>query len=162
MTVRKFVWHMRRLRAGSGGRLFAILMLYAALTLSASAYAGMPELSERLLAEGRGLAQAGNLDSARQMLERAIVAEPANALALAWLGVTHDGLGNGETAQKYYQLAMDVDPDHPRVLLLAGLGDIGAREIDQARGKLARLHVICGEDCSEAQELGAALETLNE
>ena len=139
----------------------AAWLLCAVLTGAGVSHAGMPEVSERLLADGRGLAQAGKLDSARQMLERAIVAEPANALALAWLGVTHDGLGNRETAQKYYQLAMDVDPDHPRVLLLAGLGDIGAREIERARGKLARLRAICGDECSQARELSAALDALN-
>lgn len=138
-----------------------VVLLAAAMTGPSPAYSGMGEVSEGLLADGRNLAQTGDLDGARRLLERAIVADPANALALAWLGVTHNGLGNAQAAEKYFRVAVEVDPDHPRVLYLAALADIDAGARDVARKKLQRLRVICGAECPEAVELARVLGSVD-
>lgn len=115
------------------------------------------DISQRWLASGSTQARAGNYADARKSLERALVADPGNALALAWLGMTSQKLGDAEAAQKYFRVAMEVDPDQRGVWLLAGKVDAETGDTSSAKEKLARLQRLCGGDCPEARELDQSI-----
>jgi len=128
----------------------AALML---VSFDAGAAISRQELSQRWLASGRASAEAGKHLVARKSLEKAIVADPANALALAWLGVSCQKLGDAEAAEKYFRIALEVEPDNRTVVLMAGKADLSAGEMADAKEKLARLQRLCGAACPETQEL---------
>ncbi len=133
-----------------------ILLGCAAMMLvsfDAGAAASRQELSQRWLSSGRAQTVAGNHLVARKSLEKAIVADPANALALAWLGVSCQKLGDAEAAAKYFRIALEVEPDNRTVVLMAGKADVSAGEMADAKDKLARLQRLCGAACPETQEL---------
>lgn len=124
---------------------------------AAQAATSWRDVSQRWLASGSKQAQAGDYAGARKSLERAIVADPGNALALAWLGMTSQKLGDAEAAQKYFRIAMEVDPDQRGVLLLAGKADAETGDAAKAKEKLARLQRLCGGECPEARELDQSI-----
>lgn len=135
--------------------LISLMLMALCLVAAAGATAATDwrDLSRRWQETGSKQAQAGNYAGARISLERAITADPKNALALAWLGTASQKLGDSEAAQKYFRIAMEVDPDHRGVLLLAGKADAEAGAADKAKEKLARLQRICDGDCPEARDL---------
>lgn len=153
---------MNRLKIRAAHRF--VLSCAAALALwfaaGASALAASKEghaLSQAWLANGQTLMQAGKHDAARTALERAIVADPGNALALAWLGANSQKLGDAEASAKYFRIALEVDPDNQGVLLLTGKAEVAGGEMAKAKEKLARLQRLCGMNCREARELEQAI-----
>jgi tetratricopeptide (TPR) repeat protein len=108
--------------------LSSVLAIALALTvLSASGCGGAHARMTRHFEKGQSFLAAGNLEKARVEFQNALQIAPKDADVRFEMGVVDEKLGNQREAAKFYQGAIDVNPDH--------LG---------ARAKLARLYVFSG------------------
>ena len=87
-------------------------------------------------------------------LERAIVSDPADAQAYAWLGRAYQSQGKLSPARKYYDIALTIDPLQPSALNWTGQLALVSRDYETAERNLARLERSCP-DCPETRELAA-------
>ncbi len=138
-----------------GGAVMVILLMM--LTGILHGVTAESPLSERHRARGAQLVEKGDFDAARRALELAIVADPKNARAVAWLGQAHAGLGNLAISEKYFNTALSISPDDPQILLMVGKSDIAKGETAAAQEKLRRLTVLCGATCSQTLALTRAM-----
>ncbi len=114
--------------------------------------------SERLLSEGIALVSQKRFEEATKLFEQAAVADPKNARAFAYLGYCHQQTDNEPEAQKYFGIALAINPDELNALNWGGQSDLSSEDLDSALLKLDRLSRICGEACREYQELYAAVD----
>ena len=98
----------------------------------------------------------GAYDRARDALERAIVADPANARAYAALGHLEQHLGEADLARKRFDTALSIDPNQPDALNWLGQLELTAGNRDAAAASLARLQRVCA-PCRQHEELAALL-----
>lgn len=136
-------------------RLFRGVVI-ACLLGSSHVLAAAPR-SEAWFAAGAVALRSEDYQEARQALERAIVADPKNARAYAYLGQVHQQLGALHEARKYYRIALEIDPDQVEGLSWAGQSDVALGQIDQAQEKLERLRRLCGPGCAEYRALERSL-----
>lgn len=139
-------------------RLIFGLLLLAFAGLSGAAQAA-PELAAvSIKLADKGLAEIARKDftKAQRYLEEAMVADPANAGAIAGLGQVHELKGNTSLARKYYASALTVDPVNVLALGHLGLIEAGLGKREDAADKLRRLQTLCP-TCSETAALQAAL-----
>lgn len=90
------------------------------------------------------------------LLERAIVADPANAKAFSYLGRAEQIAGRPKRSEKYFHIALDIEPNQPDALNWAGQLDLVQDKPDAARAKLDRLTRTC-RDCPQTRELARKL-----
>lgn len=133
-----------------------ILCLLGGPALGVHVLAATPR-SESWFAAGAAALRSEDYQEARQALERAIVADPKNARAYAYLGQIHQRLGDMHEARKYYRIALELDPDQIEGLSWAGQSDVALGQIERAREKLERLRRICGPRCAEYRALERSL-----
>ena len=91
-----------------------------------------------------------NEDTRRQLLEQAIVADPANAAALSALADHYIKTGKPKMARKYFRIALTVDPVD--VTALGGLLDLADGKRDEAQARLDLLKRVCP-DCRQTHDL---------
>ncbi len=141
-------------------RIFCLLALAAAIALPSGAYAVSAEYqkaSETLL--GKGLVSS-DIGRARHYFELAIVADPANAAALAALGRNYQTQKQPVIARKYLDLALGVDPGEPDALYGSAELDIADGKIADARDRLRILKMVCPA-CRQTNDLERKLDTGN-
>ena len=80
----------------------------------------------------------------------------ADADALNYLGFAHRKLGNWQESLKFYEEALELDPDHLQANEYLGELFIQTGEIGLAERQLAKLERLCGQ-CEEHRQLQAAL-----
>ncbi len=91
-------------------------------------------------------------ETRRQLLEQAIVADPANAMALSALADYYVKTGKPAVARKYFRIALTIDPVD--VEALGGLGalDLADGKRDEAEARLDLLKRVCP-DCRQTRDL---------
>ena len=89
------------------------------------------------------------IDAARQLWEQAVVANPRNATAYSYLGLAAQRAGDKDNAKKYFDLALDIDPNEVHALSWGGQADLTAADLEGAQAKLQRLSRLCGPGCAE-------------
>lgn len=138
------------------------LSLGLAMVSSASlSKPGLPEVDPRALAlgeRGAAAAAAGDYGGAIGLYETALAVDPAYAdafVALANVAMRQDLDGK---AIRLYREALQRDPNDQ--VALAGEGEaLAARgALERAREDLARLRLLCREDCSAADRLASAID----
>lgn len=139
-------------------RLIFCLLLIAIAGLPGAAQAAQEfvAVSVKLTAKGLVAIERKDLPKAQRYLEEAMVADPANAEAIAGLGQVHELTGNTPLARKYYASALTVDPVNILALGRLGLIEAGLGRRDDAADKLRRLQTLC-QTCSETAALQSAL-----
>jgi tetratricopeptide (TPR) repeat protein len=95
--------------------------------------------------------------TAIQQLERAIVAQPANADAYWRLAEAHRQSGDLRRAVKYARIALDLEPAHRGALLEEGLAWLAAGDSAQAKATLDTLGLKCKQSCPEYERLRQAV-----
>tara|TARA_R110002124_G_scaffold133955_2_gene296564 strand:- start:564 stop:989 length:426 start_codon:yes stop_codon:yes gene_type:complete len=117
----------------------------AAQATSAPMHAASLSLTTKALASS-------NEETRRQLLEQAIVADPANAAALSALADHYIKIGKPSVARKYFRIALAVDPVD--VVALSGLGtlDLADGKRDEAQARLDLLKRVCP-DCRQTHDL---------
>lgn len=132
--------------------ILAVMTIGAAQTSPAMAQSRQ-ETSQRLLAQG--LATSDRKD-ALFLLERALVADPANAAALGALGSLYRDMDKPVLARKYFRNALTVDPTNTLALIGAARLEIADGKTELASQRLKTLQVVCPA-CRETRELEAEL-----
>ncbi len=87
----------------------------------------------------QGLVKEKKFDEAIDLLERALVPDPENKLALVTLGRVYAGAGRAEDAKRTYRRALEIYPDDEEVHRLLGWILVQERRFDEAVALMAGL-----------------------
>lgn len=136
------------------------LAFLAGVSSSVSYSAQRDDLSPRaaqLLAQGRAAMQAGKIDAAVDAYEAALVIEPGSTAVLISLAEAARRQDLQGKAIHYYRDALTIDPRNLAAIAGEGaaLAEKGAR--NKAERNLAQLRSLCGDNCTEADQLAAEL-----
>ena len=134
-----------------------IVTLAAVAMLAAGAAGAATERPQANFAAGLKAMDAQDYRAAIQQLERAIVAQPANADAYWRLAEANRRIGDLRRAVKYARIALDLEPAHRGALLEEGLAWLDAGQPAQAQAALETLGAKCKQACPEFERLRQAL-----
>lgn len=154
-------WFMQNMAIGFSLGKRVILPVLAALPLlaplAAHAVPGPYEKASNMLtARGvKAVAQGDALDAV-PLLERAVVADPANARALTFLARAWQQQGKAQLARKYYDLALSIDPVEPDALNWSGQMALASGDKSAAQINRDRLGISCP-NCPQHRELADAI-----
>ncbi len=151
---------------GTRGRL-AVFGLGMALSLTAPAcvnaagvtYDNAHSVSAYLLQRGIEAFEAKKTSKAIDFLEQAVVANPKNARAFAYLGKSHESAGRRDRAVKHFETALAIDPDDLKALQWAGEAALTQDRREDAEKNLERLRRLCKERCAEFRTLNTAIQS---
>jgi Tfp pilus assembly protein PilF len=137
----------------------------AALTLlsvSTSLMAQRPDnqidpKSLALLQEGRTALAAGDVDGAQDAIESAVVVDPRNRAAFVALADIARGRGLPGKAIRFYNEALALEPNDLTALRGQGEALVAKGAIEKAKQVLAKVRLVCGEQCGEATALAASI-----
>ena len=106
---------------------------------------------------GKEALAANKLPEAQNAFESAVVADPANAQAYAYLGRAEQKANLFDAARWHCETALKIDPDSVDALGWGGEVDLSLdKNVEQANAKLARLKRLC-DDCSQYENLAKAI-----
>ena len=142
------------LKAGLVPAVLAPIILTSMLLAAGPARAGN---IESLAARAKAAESKGQFDDAVMLLQSAVVAAPARAQGYVALGDLYARHGDVQSAHKYYDEALYLEPGLPAALEGAGKADLALGDRKAAQDKLERLARVCGPDCPAAAKLNAAL-----
>ncbi|MCJ9429003.1 hypothetical protein [Kordiimonas marina] len=132
----------------------AVVFTLPAAAQTASKYQA---LSRELVSEGQAALSAKQTKKAKELYERALVADPANVNALVGLGKTHEAMGLVGHGLRNYRQALELEPNDKAALEAQALAflkrDLVSRATDN-RDKLARL---CADGCKPLADVDSAL-----
>ena len=136
------------------------LSLLAAVTASASFSAPPETLDPRaaaLEAQGRSALASGDNAKATDYLEAALAIQPGSATIVLDLADAARQRSMPGEALHYYRVVLVNEPQNIKGLAGEGtaLAEMGA--LDKARRNLAQVQGLCGQDCTPAQTLAAAI-----
>ena len=109
------------------------------------------------ITEARAAIDAGQYAKALRILAPVAKAEPKNADVWNLMGYSSRNLKNYNEAERYYAIALRVNPKHIGALEYQGELFVETGQFDQAKQNLKMLQSICG-TCEEAMDLQAALQ----
>ena len=89
-------------------------------------------------------------------LERAIIVDPMNVEAYSALARTYEAVGRKDRAEKYFGIALEIDPTNAGALEGDGLLALKSGHRDTAEEHLSRLRNLCAE-CPETRRLAEAI-----
>ena len=112
---------------------------------------------EVLGAYGKALADAGRLQEASQILERAQLPERPNWSIMSTQGSIADKMGNHTAAQQYYTEALKISPGEPSVLSNLGLSYALSRQLPEGERVLRQAAGRQGADSRVRQNLALVL-----
>ena len=142
------------------GNILRLVLFLCLLTAPGVGLAGVnaasAKTSQAFLEKGIIAVERGQSKAAISLLERAIVADPANAKAFSYLGRAAQLAGRSAQAEKYFRIALDIEPNQADALNWTGQLELAQGKPDAARAKLDRLTRTCG-DCPQARDLSRAL-----
>jgi tetratricopeptide (TPR) repeat protein len=133
------------------------LIIASVALLAAQAAFAATERRQPNFAAGLKAIESQDYRTAIQQLERAIVAQPANADAYWRLAEAHRQSGDLRRAVKYARIALDLEPAHRGALLEEGLAWLAAGDRKQAEATLETLGGKCQQACPEFERLRQAL-----
>jgi Tfp pilus assembly protein PilF len=113
--------------------------------------------SLQLLAQGRTLVAAGNLDGATDVLETAAAVDPRNRGAfvlLAQIASTRDLPGK---AIRLYREALLLEPNDLGALRGQGEALVAKGAVIKARENLTKIKTLCKTQCADATQLAAVI-----
>lgn len=134
-----------------------IFLLALPAMLVATMALGATERTQPNFAAGLKALEAQDYRTAIRQLERAIVAQPANADAYWRLAEAHRQSGDLRRAVKYARIARELEPAHRGALLEEGLAWLAAGDKAQAQAMLETLGAKCKQACPEYERLRQAL-----
>jgi Tfp pilus assembly protein PilF len=111
-----------------------------------------------LLAKGRALQSAGNLDGATDMLESAVTVDPRNRDAFVALGQVAQSRALPGKAIRLYREALSLDPNDIAALRGQGEALVARGAVQRARENLAKIRTVCAKRaCPEIAALTASI-----
>lgn len=91
------------------------------------------------------------------ILERLYAEFPQEPEIANWLGFVHRKLRDYPTSRRFYDRALELDPNYLPALEYQGMWFVETGDMASARANLARLEQLCGR-CHEWQDLSEAIE----
>lgn len=111
-----------------------------------------------LLAKGRALQAAGNLDGATDLLESAVAVDPRNRDAFVALGQVAQSRALPGKAIRLYREALSLDPNDVAALRGQGEALVARGAVSRARENLAKIRTVCAKRaCPEIAALTATI-----
>lgn len=140
----------------------AALAMSLALALSSSVlYSAAPMALEpraaALQSEGRAALASGNIDGAIDAFEAALTVQPGSVLLTLDLAEATRRQGLQGKALHYYRKALVADPQNLDAIAGEGTALVEKGAVEKARRNLTRLQGLCGKECSQTQQLSAAI-----
>lgn len=136
--------------------LSALVAVYASTGQSAPP-APLDSRTAGLVAQGRAALAAGQVDSAIDAFEAALVLQPGHVAIVLNLAEANRLQGMQGKALHYYREALEREPDNQYALAGEGEALVEKGAVEKAKRNLARLQQMCGGDCPPAQQLAAAI-----
>ena len=116
------------------------------------------EISTYLVGEGNSALDEGDLNTARDFFEQAVVSDPQNIDAYLGLGKTHFKADIYSVSLKYYEIALSLDPTSLGALEGQTYVYLAGDSLKAARENLTKLETICfSEDCAEVDRVTSAI-----
>ena len=134
------------------------LMALIATPVEASSDTKYKNISRQLVAEANVALETAQVDDARLLFERALVAYPANTNALLGLGRTHEAKGQLGRGLKYYRQALEIEPNDKGALEIQALAFLKREMLDRADANRAKLARLCPNGCAALETVETALE----
>lgn len=137
----------------------AAIALSLSLALMSSAGIGkqadyqIDPLSLSLVAQGDILAKANSLGEAVDYYQTALAVDPRNRAAYIAMARAVRGQGLTGKAIRYYKEALELDPNDLTALAEQGDVMVAKGALEAARGNLARLKILCRNDCGKVDML---------
>jgi len=136
--------------------------LAAVLAMTASVGQGEDHLTDpraaALVAQGHAAIAAGHPEKAVDAFEAALAVDPAATAIFVDLAEAARLNGLQGKAIHYYRLALGREPDNLAALSGEGAALVEKGAVEKARRNLAKLRSMCGDNCSEAKALAAAID----
>jgi len=101
-------------------------------------------ISAVLLERGISALDENKIDTARPLWEQAIVANPRNAPAFSYLGLAAQRAGDKDNAKKYFDLALEIDPNELHALAWGGQTDLSDADLDGAQASCRSCRACAG------------------
>ncbi len=111
-----------------------------------------------LASEGRGQLAAGQVQDAIDSFEAALAVDPGYTGLYLDLAEAARVQGLQGKAIHYYREALEREPGNLAAISGEGEALIEKGAVEKARRNLSKLESLCGEGCTEARQLAAALE----
>lgn len=113
--------------------------------------------AQALVAEGRALLEADEVQGAIDAFEAALAIDPGYSDVYLDLAEAARKEGLQGKAIHYYREALEREPGNLAALSGEGEALVERGAVEKAKQNLAKLESICGEGCVETQELAAAI-----
>ena len=110
-----------------------------------------------LVQHGRAALTAGNVDGAIDAYESALVVQPGHVAIYLNLAEATRKQGMQGKALHYYRKALVADPQNLDAIAGEGTALVEKGAVEKARRNLTRLQGLCGKECSQTQQLSAAI-----
>ncbi|WP_448657801.1 tetratricopeptide repeat protein [Sphingomonas sp. CJ99] len=114
--------------------------------------------SVALLEQSRAAQTAGNLDTAVDLAETALVVDPRNRAAYVLLGDLAKAREMPGKALGFYREALKLEPNDLSALRGQGQALVAKGAINRARESLAKIQAICAKQCAEATTLASTIQ----
>jgi Tfp pilus assembly protein PilF len=116
-----------------------------------------PPSLEMMLRDAQNAAARGDIAAALQLHHTAIIFAPAEPAAYNALAQLHARENQLELAQRYYTIALEIDPANPTALKGLALLELAAGDRASAEARHAILVRACGQTCPETIQVAQAL-----
>ena len=138
------------------------LSLVVAITASAgvSAERQPAPRAAALDSEGKSEQPAGQAGAATDSFEAALAIDPGYTATYLALGDAARAQGLQGKAIRYYREALARDPKNLAAISGEGKAMVEKGALEKAKRNLAELQSLCGNNCSEAQQLAMAIQNL--
>lgn len=113
--------------------------------------------SLQLLAQGKALKAAGNLDGATDMLETSVAVDPRNRAAFIELADVAEKRDLPGKAIRLYREALLLEPNDVTALKGQGEALVMKGAVVRAKDNLAKIRTLCKTACPEATQLAAVI-----
>ncbi|CAN5393934.1 hypothetical protein BH09PSE4_BH09PSE4_14450 [soil metagenome] len=114
--------------------------------------------SIELLAKGRAMVAAGNLEAATDTLETALAVDPRNRPAFLVLAEVAEARALPGKAIRLYREALTLEPNDLEALKGQGEALVAKGAVERAKDNLAKIKTICGTaTCAQAAQLAAVI-----
>jgi len=140
--------------AGTIARCAAILVLlaFAGPAFAIGSSSGGSSSDGASMAEAEKAVKAEDYPRAIDLLKKVLKVQPRNPDAYNYLGFSHRKIGETSLALRYYQTALDIDPQHVGANEYLGELYLEMGDVPKAEERLAVLRASCGR-CEAYEEL---------
>ena len=84
--------------------------------------------------------------------------KPEDPRVLNYLGYSHRKIGETDKGIEFYTKALTIAPDFTQAREYLGEAYVQAKDLDKAKGELAEIEKLCGnQDCEEYKDLAEAI-----